>query len=113
VVKQTKVPVSTAHMYRTCSSTLHSMVNLNWVTNTITKAGILSVDRFFRAFLGSVVDPDPVGWSLLRAEGFSCSLDILYGGRGISKWQFLIKRILDFFSAELFFAMRRMRGPHL
>ncbi len=26
--------------------------------------------------------------SLLRAEGFSCSLDVLYGGLGISKLQF-------------------------
>jgi hypothetical protein len=35
-------------------------------------------------------------WSLLealflRAEGFSCSLDILFQGLGISKMQFLIK----------------------
>jgi hypothetical protein len=30
--------------------------------------------------------------SLLRAEGFSCSLDVLYGGLGISKLQFLIKK---------------------
>jgi hypothetical protein len=33
-----------------------------------------------------------VGCSLLRAEGFSCSLDFLYGGQGISKLQFLIKK---------------------
>jgi hypothetical protein len=33
------------------------------------------------------------GCSLLRAEGFSCSLSILYGGLGISKLQFLIKKI--------------------
>jgi hypothetical protein len=26
----------------------------------------------------------------LRAEGFSCSLDVLYGGLGISKLQLLI-----------------------
>jgi hypothetical protein len=32
------------------------------------------------------------GCSLLRAEGFSCSLDFLYGGLGISKFQFLIKK---------------------
>jgi hypothetical protein len=32
-----------------------------------------------------------IGCSLLRAEGFSCSLDVLYGGLGISKLQFLIK----------------------
>jgi hypothetical protein len=30
--------------------------------------------------------------SLLRAEGFSCSLDVLYGGLGISKFKFLIKK---------------------
>ncbi len=32
------------------------------------------------------------GCSLWRAEGFSCSLDVLYGGLGISKLQFFIKR---------------------
>jgi hypothetical protein len=31
------------------------------------------------------------GCPLLRAEGFSCSLGVLYGGLGISKLQFLIK----------------------
>ncbi len=31
-----------------------------------------------------------VGWPLLRAEGLFCNLDILYGGLGISKLQFLI-----------------------
>ncbi len=31
--------------------------------------------------------------SLLRAEGFSCSLDVLYEGLGISKLQFLSKNI--------------------
>jgi hypothetical protein len=30
-----------------------------------------------------------VGWPLLRAEGFFCYLDILYGGLGIGKLQFL------------------------
>jgi hypothetical protein len=29
----------------------------------------------------------------LRAEGFSCSLGVLYGGLEISKLQFLIKKI--------------------
>jgi hypothetical protein len=29
----------------------------------------------------------------LRAEGFSCSLGVLCGGLGISKLQFLIKKI--------------------
>jgi hypothetical protein len=33
------------------------------------------------------------GCSLLRAEGFSCSLGVLYAGLGISKLQFLIKKI--------------------
>jgi hypothetical protein len=33
------------------------------------------------------------GCSLLRAEGFSCSLGVLYGGLGISKLQFFIKKI--------------------
>jgi hypothetical protein len=33
------------------------------------------------------------GCSLLRAEGFSCSLGVLYGGLGISKLQSLIKKI--------------------
>jgi hypothetical protein len=37
------------------------------------------------------------GCSLLRAEGFPCSLDFLYGGLGISELQFLIKKILHFF----------------
>ncbi len=37
------------------------------------------------------------GCSLLRAEGFSCSLGVLYGGLGISKLKFLIKNIEIFF----------------
>jgi hypothetical protein len=32
------------------------------------------------------------GCSLLRAEGYSCSLDVLYGRLGISKLQILIKK---------------------
>ncbi len=43
-----------------------------------------------------------VGWPLLRAEGFFCNLDVLYGGQGIGKLQFLIKKIF-FFSAVNFF----------
>jgi hypothetical protein len=39
----------------------------------------------------------------LRAEGFFCNLDILYGGLGIGKLQFLIKKNLTFFSAVFFF----------
>jgi hypothetical protein len=33
------------------------------------------------------------GCSLLMAEGFSCSLGVLYGGLGMSKLQFWIKKI--------------------
>jgi hypothetical protein len=36
----------------------------------------------------------------LRAEGFFCNLDVLYGGLGICKLQFLKKKI---FSAVIFF----------
>jgi hypothetical protein len=32
------------------------------------------------------------GCSLLRTEGFSCSLDVLYGGLGISKLQFFYQK---------------------
>jgi hypothetical protein len=46
-----------------------------------------------------------VGWSLLRAEGFFCNLDILYGGLGIGKLQFLIKKNLNFFSVVIFFSI--------
>jgi hypothetical protein len=38
----------------------------------------------------------------LRAEGFSCSLGVLYGGLGISKLQFLIKKIEIKFSYKFF-----------
>jgi hypothetical protein len=38
----------------------------------------------------------------LRAEGFFCNLDILYGGLGIGKLQFLIKKNIIFFSAVIF-----------
>jgi hypothetical protein len=34
---------------------------------------------------------------LLRAEDFSCILDVLYGGLGIRKLQFLIKKFQIFF----------------
>ncbi len=44
------------------------------------------------------------GCSHLRAEGFSCSLDVLYGDLGISKLQFLIKKIKSkFFFVVNFF----------
>jgi hypothetical protein len=43
------------------------------------------------------------GCLLLRAEGFSCSLGVLYGGLGKSKLQFLIKKIKIKFLAVNFF----------
>jgi hypothetical protein len=43
------------------------------------------------------------GCSLLRAKGSSFSLDVLYGGLGISKLKFLIKKISHFFSVVIFF----------
>jgi hypothetical protein len=45
------------------------------------------------------------GCSLLRAEGFSCSLDVLYGGLGISKLQLLLQKISNFFPAVSFFSI--------
>jgi len=44
-----------------------------------------------------------VGCSLLRAEGFSCNLGVLYGGLGISKLQFLIRKVEIKFQAINFF----------
>jgi hypothetical protein len=38
----------------------------------------------------------------LRAKRFSCSLDVLYGGLGISKLQFLIKEEIKKFQAVIF-----------
>jgi hypothetical protein len=38
------------------------------------------------------IENGSAGCSLLRAEGSSCSLDVLYGDLGISKLQFLIKK---------------------
>ncbi len=57
------------------------------------------------------------GCSLLRAEGFSCSLGVLYGGLGISKLQFLIKKIsikfpaIDFFKYLVLKPGIRIRNP--
>ncbi len=45
------------------------------------------------------------GCSLLRAEGFSCNLGVLYGGLGISKLEFLIKKIKIKFPAVNFFSI--------
>jgi hypothetical protein len=43
------------------------------------------------------------GCSLLRTEGFSCSLGVLCGGLGTSKLQFLIKKIEIKFPSINFF----------
>ncbi len=43
-----------------------------------------------------------VGWPLLRAEGFFYNLNILYGGLGIGKLQFLIKKEKKNFSCNFF-----------
>jgi len=48
----------------------------------------------------------------LRAEGFSCSLGVLYGGLGISKLQFLIKKIKIKFPAY-FFSILGHQNPQL
>jgi hypothetical protein len=60
-----------------------------------------------------VSDPDPHGSALFElldpdphsncGSGFSCSLGVLYGGQGISKLQFLIKKIEIKFPATNFF----------
>jgi hypothetical protein len=42
---------------------------------------------------------------LLGAEGFSCSLGVFYGGLGISKLQFLIKKIEIKFPTKIFFSI--------
>ena len=50
----------------------------------------------YRIFVFKVLD-------VLRAKGFSYSLGVLYGGLGISKLQFLIKKIKIKFSSCTFF----------
>jgi hypothetical protein len=42
------------------------------------------------------------GCSLLRAEGFFCSLGVLYGGLGISKFKKFYTKNMNFFSAVKF-----------
>ncbi len=44
-----------------------------------------------------------VRWPLLWAGGFVCNLDILYGGLGIGKLQFLIKKKYFFLQLLFFF----------
>jgi hypothetical protein len=51
------------------------------------------------------------GCSLLRAEGFSCSLGVLYGGLGLSKLQFLIKKIEIKFPAIILFPILGHQTP--
>ncbi len=57
------------------------------------------------------------GCSLLRAEGFSCSLGVLYGGLGISILQFLINKIeikfpaINFFQFQVIKPWIRIRDP--
>jgi hypothetical protein len=46
--------------------------------------------------------------SLFMADGFSCSLDVLYDGLAISKLQFLIKKIFFF---QLYFFCENNNYP--
>jgi hypothetical protein len=50
--------------------------------------------------------------SLLRTEGFSCSLDALYGGLGISTLKYLIKKISINFSCK-FWSFLVIKTPDL
>jgi hypothetical protein len=52
------------------------------------------------------------GCSLLRAESFYCSLDVLYGGLRKSKLQFLIKKKYRKFSAVFFSSVFGHQHPH-
>jgi hypothetical protein len=49
--------------------------------------------------------------SLLRAEGFSCSLCVLYKGLGISKLLFLIKKNIRIISAVKVFKFLVIKKP--
>ncbi len=51
------------------------------------------------------------GCSLVRAEGFNCRLDVLYGGLGISKLQFFIKNIFTIFSCIFFSSIFGHQNP--
>ena len=46
---------------------------------------------------------EPNSSSSFNAKGFSCSLGVLYGGLGVSKLQFFIKKIKIKFLVEIFF----------
>ncbi len=52
-----------------------------------------------------------VGCSLLRPEGFSCSLHVLYGGLGVSNLQFLLKTRDKKFSSWIFFPIFVSQNP--
>ncbi len=72
---------------------------LIWVAGSRTRAKMTHKNRkksWIFMFLST-------GCSLLMAEGFSCSLGVLYGGLGISKLQFLIIKIEINFPAIHFF----------
>ncbi len=47
----------------------------------------------------------------LRAEGFFCNLDVLYGGLGIGKLEFLIQKNLMFFFNCKFFSIFGHHNP--
>jgi hypothetical protein len=53
------------------------------------------------------------GCSLLRAEGFSCSLDVLYGGLGISKLKFVSKNKIKILAANVFSIFVHQTGSRL
>jgi hypothetical protein len=50
---------------------------------------------------------------LLSAEGFSCSLDVLYGDLGISLLPFLIKKDIKKFLCYIFFFLVKPPDPDL
>jgi hypothetical protein len=47
----------------------------------------------------------------LRAEGFSCSLEVLHGDLGLSKLQFIIKKISHFFTEVNLFSIFGHQNP--
>jgi hypothetical protein len=51
------------------------------------------------------------GCTLLRVEGFFCNLNVLYGGIGISKLQFFIKKIFCFVFSCKFFSVFGHQSP--
>ncbi len=52
----------------------------------------LTILSFPNNFVLVVADTCRAGRSFFRAEGFSCSLDVLNGGLGISKLQFFLSK---------------------